>query len=197
MKFYELDTLGEAADVDICIITKPPKGMGVKYTRLSNGKPAMEFYPEDANITLETRYLGKRLSSLIGNTQNCLIVDSEMKNCIESFMGDNSEYLQFTLYDQKKKLLSEDCFIVNPLGTIDCLNLIKSDINYNEDGDIIRIKRMVFKQKESHKFPVLFRVKQWPSKYIINQTLYEEFIKNKFTNIVVDEVEIEQELPTG
>jgi hypothetical protein len=196
MKYFMLNILGDNRDKSLAMITKPPVNMGLYDYCMSFGERVGDRFPKDAQIYLQPEKPGKKLSSFVGNTESYLIVNSEMKDAIMQTCKESDnliETLSFTLYDHKKRVLSKDYWIVNPVGTFDCLNRKASKIKYMEDDDsqseIVSVKKYVLDPKKLENTPDLFRVPESPSQYLFSERLVKKFQEKKFTNIFLTEIE--------
>jgi uncharacterized protein DUF1629 len=195
MKYFLLDTLGDV-DGERAVIDRAPEDLGLQYYRLAKGVRIGDLYPDDARVLMSKKFQGLKLDSLLGNTKGFLIVKVPVKEAIEAHCADDDiEYLPFTLYNLKKRVQSKDYFIVNPIGTVDCLNLEASVIKYvDKPGDpshgaVVNVKKYVFEPKKLKRAPALFRVKEKPTRYVVNEQLASAFDKAKFSNISLTEVE--------
>jgi hypothetical protein len=137
---------------------------------MAKGKSALAEYPHDATWFMSDRWPGIKLPSIVNNTASLLVVHADVKRVIES-LGVPVESYGFTLYDHKKRVASTEYFIVNPLGTFDCLNLPKSEIKYSKSypDEIIRIKKYVLDPRKLEAAPPLFRIKESPRAIVFSQ----------------------------
>ena len=188
MKYFTIDTLGNLNDPRLCVLDEVPEGVGIKYYCMMKGKRIGADYPADAKLYMSDKYTGIKLSSLIGNTKSYLIVCGEMKDVIDSHCSAEVEYLPFTLYNHKKRIHSKNYFIVNPIGALDCLNLEASKIKYFKDR-VVSVDKFVLDPKKLANAPSLFRIKEDPTEYVINQQLANAIKEGKFTNVVLREIE--------
>ncbi|MBW2661812.1 MAG: hypothetical protein JRD93_07465 [Deltaproteobacteria bacterium] len=188
MRYFFVETLGKLGNPNLCILSRPPDGLGVKSYRMAKGKKIGVHYPKDAIIYMDDEHPGIKIESLIGNTKGYLIVSREMKECIEEHCTFcEIEYLPFTLYNHKKRVHSQDYFIINPIGTFDCLNLKASQIEYL-DGEVVGIDNFVVDPRKLEKPPALFRIKEDPRRYVINEELAKAFEEKGFTNVLLKEI---------
>ena len=186
MRFFLLDTLGDTNDEDLCFLSNFVKGIEAKSWCVYRGEPLAPFYPEDAKIFLARGDKGVKLSSMIGNDQRMLVVSSEFTGLIEKHCKRSEiEILPFTLYDHRKRVLSKDYFLINPLGTFDCLDFKKSDITWDEDepGEVVRIRDYVVDKKKAKKAPQLFRFHKDSSTYVVGVELAEDMYEHDLTNV--------------
>jgi hypothetical protein len=102
------------------------------------------------------------------------------------------ESLPFTLFDHKKRVASRDYFIVNPLGTFDCLELQKSEIIWADEvpGAIIRVKKARLDPRKLEQAPDLFRIKEKPHAYVISGRVAAAIQQLQPTNFYVSQLEV-------
>jgi hypothetical protein len=169
-KFFQLNLIPKK-NPDYCFVNERPEGMGLHDYRLGNGEPATQYYPPDARIYMEDEEPGTELPSFIGNTAAMLLVDRALKEAVAKVCGtEHYEYLPVSIYDHKKRLASDQYFIINPLGSFDCANDKESHIVY-QGTEVLIVRKLVLDAKKMEKAPHLFRLKQWPSRYIIDSVL--------------------------
>jgi hypothetical protein len=59
-------------------------------------------------------------------------VTSELKELIAGMAVGGVEYMPISIRDRRKKLLSKDHFMVNPLWAVDCIDLGRSKVLYSK-----------------------------------------------------------------
>jgi hypothetical protein len=188
MAYFRLDTLGDLNVSGICFIDNPGTELGAKHYCPTLGQPVASYYPDEMKMYLEKESPGTKLTSLLGNSERYLLCHRTMKEMIEGICSAiECEYLPFTLYNHKKREHSRDYFIVNPIGTFDCIDFEASGATYSKKGTV-SLPRLVFDRSKLNKAPDLFRPDKSPENYIISSRLKDELEKNDFTNIVVTEV---------
>jgi hypothetical protein len=194
MKYYRIDLLGDT-DSGWCLLDNLPN-IGRVFYKPAEGQRVGAAYPEDVRITMSDEFRGTRIPSLIGNTNSYLIVDKPVKEVIEQYCeGVDIEYLPFTLYNHKNRVASKTHFMINPIGTFDCLDLDESEIERLDSpsdpdhGAVVGIDRYVLDPQKLQAAPALFRIPEEPDTYVINGALADAFAKRGFTNVVLDELE--------
>lgn len=185
MRFRLLDTMGNANNLDLCFLTRFVEGIEGKSYCTHLGERLSPFYPKDARIAMSPEHPGIKLSALLGNRLSMLIVSSAFKEAIQKHCTNEIEYLPFTLYDHRNRPYSEDYFIINPIGTFDCLDLEQSDISWSTKSPkkILRIREYVLDRAKMQNAPQLFRVDGYPSTYVLGRELAREMYDRKLTNI--------------
>jgi hypothetical protein len=191
MRYFFLDTLA-SDDPKHYFIDKRPKGLGLKSWRMAKGATVQaEWPPEAPPVFPSDDCLGVKLTSRVGTTLGYLIVCSDLRDVIrEHCQTTRVEYLPLILYSKKKRVQSRDYCIVNPLGTIDCLDRERSHIAYTPEGEVIDVKKAVLDPKKLEDVPALFRIKEIPREYVINEPLARAIAARSFTNIFVQEIEL-------
>jgi hypothetical protein len=116
-----------------------------------------------------------------------LIVHREVKDVIAEVNEGPTEYLPLRIYNHKKRLASDEYFIVNPLGAQDCLDLSASKIEYM-GKKIVAVKSIVLDRKKLEKAPDLFRVREDTTVYVASQRLLKRIMMGErtTTNITAD-----------
>ncbi|OJH39240.1 imm11 family protein [Cystobacter ferrugineus] len=156
--------------------------------RMGQGHPMGDKYPQNAEWQMSDRYGGTKLASLIAS--HYLVVERKLKEVFER-TGVPMECLGFTLYDHKRQVASRDYFLINPLGTFDCLNLEKSEIEYSDEtpGEIIGIDKYVLDRNKLRSAPDFFRIKEDPYVYVLSHKLVDELKQLNPTNVYLTQLE--------
>jgi hypothetical protein len=185
MRFFNLSVLGDPDDESLCFLDNFVDGIEPLSWRAGEGAHFGKDYPKGAKIFMNPENPGSKLPPLLGNTRNMVVGSRDFKEAIEKHCKNEIEYLPFTLYDHRKRVHSRDYFIINPIGTFDCLDLEESVIEWDKDepDEIIGIDKMVLDRNKVKDAPQFFRVKESPSAYIVGLELAREFKARNFSNI--------------
>lgn len=185
MRFFMLSTLGDADDDSLCFLDNFVEGIEPLSWRAGEGARFGKDFPKDAKLFMNKENPGIKLSPLLGTSRNMLLGSREFKEAIEKHCKNEIEYLPFTLYDHRKRVHSRDYFIINPIGTFDCLDFKESVIKWDDEDpkEIIRIKKHVLDRKKMEAAPQLFRVDRDPSVYVVGLEVAREFKAHDFSNI--------------
>lgn len=185
LRFFKLIVSGKLGDPDLCMLHSLVKELGMDVARVGLGERVGNLYPADARIYMSEDAPGIKLSPLLGNTRNTLIVSSEMRAVIEKHCKNEIEYLPFTLYDHRKRVYSRDYCIVNPIGTFDCVDFQASDVLWSKKNptELLDIKKHVLDRKKVENAPQLFRVDQDPMAYVLRYELAKEISDRRFANV--------------
>lgn len=190
--FYKIKTLGDANNEKLVIVEDYVRGLEMQDWKVGFGNTATKDWPSDASIYLR-KTSGKQLTDLLKTIKNTLFVSKRLRQVIERHCRDiQVELLPFTLYDHRKRVLSQDYVIVNPIGTIDCLDLKASDILWDEDkpDKVLDVNKIVLSAKKLKNAPALFRIKEAPTSYIISFPLAKELHDGDYTNVYWDKLTV-------
>ncbi|WNZ62545.1 hypothetical protein QEG98_01480 [Myxococcus sp. MxC21-1] len=187
MDYFSL-TRGPTVDRSLCMLEREPKGLRMFSHRLGEGYPMGDKYPPDAEWQMSSKYGGGKLASLIAS--HYVVVERALKEVFER-TGVPMECLNFTLFDHKGQVASRDYFIINPLGTFDCLHLEKSEIKYSKEmpGEIIGIRKHVLDSNKLRSAPDFFRIKEDPYVYVLSHKLVDELQQLNPTNVYLTKLE--------
>lgn len=188
MQYYVVNTLG-GPDPGLAFVRSPPEGLGLMAVRPATGEAVGAAYPDPADIYLEPRS-GIELPSLIGNTLGYLIVSSRMKDVMSRLRAlGRAELLPVRIHHEKKRLHTSDYWIVNPLGSIDCVNRSASKIQRGEAGPPdVTADRLVLNPHKAEGND-LFRVPEDPRRYVVSERLANALARHGFTNVLLDAIE--------
>jgi hypothetical protein len=193
MRYFMIERLGDQRKLNDCVvISKDPSGLKLKTYYLSEGLPVAEFYPQDARIQLQDDCPGLLLTSYLSNTVSLIIFNTQCKQVIEEVCNDQEiEYLPFTLFDHKGNVYSKDYWIINPIGTYDCVDRDHSDISYLNDEpskDILSIRSFAFKKDKMANAPHLFRVPEQTYSYFMDEKLGRALKEVEPSNLMITEI---------
>jgi hypothetical protein len=190
-RFFELD-LTPRENPDYVFVHSRPDGMGAEDYRLGKGESTKGVYPKDARIYMDDDERGLELPSFIGNTSSMVLVEHAVKDAIEQLCGHKGyEYLPVSIYNHKKRLASADYFIINPIGTFDCLHKQKSEVDYF-NGKVVSVDKKVLDSKKVKNAPYLFRLKEEPQCYLASEDFVKHLIalRPRPTNFSFLEIEV-------
>jgi hypothetical protein len=177
MKFFRLWLRGNTDDKSLAFVRDLPSGLGLYDNCMRSGERIGDHYPANLKVRLDKRSPGIKLQALLGNTLSYLMLNTEAKDVILGVCKCEIEVLPFVLYNHKNRIHSKDYWILNPIGTIDCVNRAASNIQYSKDdgtkiiGVGLTPGSLVFDPKKLAKAPDLFRVPEEPARMFISQTL--------------------------
>lgn len=194
MRYFEINK-SPTIDKSFCFLWNPPPAVGIAFYRMAEGDPMGADYPQDVPWQMCREIPGKKLPSLIGTSCGYLVVARPLKEVFEQ-AGVPIECLPFTLLDHKKRVASRDYFIINPLGTFDCLDLQKSHITWSQKvpGAVLDLDKPVLDPKKIGHASDLFRILEDPTIIVLSAALAKKLqeLQPPPTNVYLNELEIAQ-----
>jgi len=188
---FLLSTFGDINDDALAYIDDYVFGLELDQWRTGFGDRTAKDWPADATIFLP-KTTGRTLTDLLGTTTNTLYVSKRVRMVIERHCKDvEIEYLPFALRDHRKRLLSNDYVIVNPIGTFDCLDLEASKILWNrKKTKVLAVNDAVLSEKKVKDAPVMFRIRETPMKVVVSFGLARELYDGKYTNVFTEKLKV-------
>lgn len=127
MSYYVI--LGDKNCTDGAMIDDHPKEMPIERHHFNNGLSIIDKFPFGISYSLSNRRAKSvHLYSMVRNSLNLMIVDSQMKTLLEKSSA-VFEFLPITI-NNKNETISTDYYIANSLTVLDCVNLEESDFEY-------------------------------------------------------------------
>lgn len=142
--------LPKRIDDGVVLTAVPEKGpKGYKY---SKGISLLDSFPERSSAIMcyDHDYgEGIKLYDFIPSLRDILIVNNTVKTVFDRVGIDGVEYLPIRLWDHKKYPASDDYFILNPLISLNIIDMEKSEYRMDAliETEIQRIKNLVVNRK--------------------------------------------------
>jgi len=174
--------LDDEVDNKVCVITEDNEDVE-RSTKLTSGIPLKGIYPDNAALYMNEDHPGMRLVDFVANHLLYLIVSGKVKQVLQQEGVENIEYLPVSIYDQKKRLASSDYYIVNVLGTVDCLDHENSEYDRSliNQAKIQHFDKVVLHENQVPVDVKIFRLKGRSEMIFIRSDLLEALKKNKLT----------------
>jgi hypothetical protein len=191
MRYFSIEKC-PTEDSSLCMLDGATDGTGGLRHRMTRGLPMGRDIPIGATWSMPDRFEGIKVPTLISCVTNLLVLH---RTAAEVFRdtGVPVEILPFTLFNHKKRAASTDHVIVNPLGTLDCLDIEKSDIEWLDDkvgGEVIHVYGHVLDPKKIAGAPPVFRTKEDPYCIVVNEAVAGELRALNPTNVYLTELEV-------
>ncbi|NVJ09699.1 hypothetical protein HUW63_31305 [Myxococcus sp. AM001] len=182
-------------NLNYCFVDNYPEGLGLIDYKIGHGEPLGADYPMDARVYMTERYKGMQVPDLVENTCGMRIVSRRVKEVFERVNQSPVEYLPVAIYNHKKRVASTDHFIVNPLGTVDCLNLEASEIEYH-NGKVVSVDNPVLDPAKVETAPHLFRMREHSYSYLFSEVMFQALrtLDPRPTNFILDQL---AQVPSG
>jgi hypothetical protein len=147
---------------DGAVLSAVPKG-GPKAYKYDKGINLLQNYPDREQAVMVFDRINypdqSKLYDILPALDTVLVVNNKVKDLL-GFMGINHiEYLPIWLWDHKKKPVSDDYYIVNPLGSVDFIDMEKSEYEMDslDESQIAYIEELVIDYDKIPEDAKLFR----------------------------------------
>jgi hypothetical protein len=167
---------------DGAVLSAVPKE-GPKGYKYKKGINLLQNYPDrDRAIMVfdQVNYPDQsKLYDILPALSSVLVVNSKVKDLLGSMNINNIEYLPIRLWDHKKEPVSDDYYIVNPLGSVDFIDMEKSDyvMGALDDSNINDIDELVINYDKIPEDAKLFRASTMMDQLFIHDDVRLAFEK--------------------
>jgi hypothetical protein len=159
---------------------------------LAQGVPRAKGFPADACFHMDPKFKKYvALADTLKNPNEIVVVSKALKEFIEQRKPRDVEYLRVSIINHKKKVASDEYFIVNPLRVVDCIDKEKSRITWNsiDSEKISACDKLALKPKSLDGESLLFRLKHFEHAVMVDRKLAQAITDEGFTGVIFDEVD--------
>ena len=115
------------------------------------------------------------------------VISSKIKNALEKLKIEGVQYIPATITSKSNKKY-ENFFLLHIFNLIKCLDLKKSNFDYDEDSDTVDdLRSFLLDEKALSEMPLnirlVFILREWPSIYICHKTIMEAILSVNPTGI--------------
>jgi hypothetical protein len=171
-----------------CVVGKP-KGFSQQFLLLE-GVPLQCQWPEDVVCKMSPRY--PKDIKLSDNLYGCglTIVSGRLKERITPTEGGGQiEFLPVTVLNHKERVASKDYYLVNPLGSVDCIDIEKSGVVWNaiDTSSISAFQQLALKEDAIPPAVAIFRPTHRTQTILARRSLAEQLSADGFTGLFFTE----------
>ncbi len=147
---------------DGAVLSAVPDG-GPKDYQYDEGEPLLQDYPtrDKAIMVFDSVHYPdqSKLYDILPALDTVLVVNNRVKKVLDSLNVDTVEYLPIRLWGHQKAPVSDDYYILNPLGSVDFIDMEKSEYAMDalDEGQIDSIEDLVVNMNKIPKEAKLFR----------------------------------------
>lgn len=186
-RFFRVDTTGDGGR-EFMFLDTSIDGMREAF-HFARGTRTARVVPPDPRIDIGREHRRGKLGAFLGNRDGQLVVSAALRRLIEKHCPTGEiEYVPFTLCDDRRKVVSREYAIVNPIGAVDVLDEEASLVERDEDGKVDHIGQLVLDPEKSRAAPQLFRLAQEPGIYVVGEALHDDIEAQGLTNVELDEL---------
>ncbi len=164
----------------MCVIG-PPNGIQ-KGWQLRHGISRLDGWPVDVFCKMSDEFPDDLEIGDSVHGATVLVVSKRLKEFVVGSVADNLEFLPLKIKNHKGRLASNECFILNPLTLLDCINIEASGVNWNniDKNAISTCAQLVIDSKRVPENSKLFRLTQMPSVVVISADLAGALEREEF-----------------
>jgi hypothetical protein len=171
-----------------CVIGNP-KGFAKQFLLL-DGVPLLEQWPEDVVCKMSPKY--PKDIKLADNLYGCgyTIVSGRLRERIPAPEGGRQiEFLPVTILNHKERVASKDYYILNPVGSVDCIDIEKSGVVWNAiDNKIIStFAQLVLKDEAIPPGAAVFRPTYRTRTILARRSLADQLSADGFSGLYFTE----------
>jgi hypothetical protein len=131
-----------------------------------------------------------KLADSLHNTDSLIVASKRLVEFLQSQNVVNVEYLKVKIMNHKKRIASDEYYIVHQVGTIDCIDLKKSRVDWNliDSNQISEVVKLVLDESKIDPKVMLFRATHLPWVIMVKKDLAMKIDKAGFTGLEFKEV---------
>jgi hypothetical protein len=181
--------LGRDLNPDNCAIYENPGEMENRHYP-ARGIRMEDSYPDGYKFSMSKDMPGIRVPDIINNALGYLMISAKLKELLEKHATAEIEYLRFTLLNHKRRVASDQYFIANLIGTVDCVDRERTigDMSALNPGQYSRIKRLFLQEDKLDPALNLFRIASLPKVILIRDDLKKELEGQGITGAIYCEM---------
>lgn len=142
-------------------------------------------WPAGAHATMSKKFPKdiKLADSLVGCTH--VVISVRVKNVLEEAGASNIEFLPLQIINHKGRIASPDYFILNPLESIDCIDMAASGAKMNplDPGTMYGVAQLVLREDAVPPKTLVFRTKSWTGVILIRRELAAKLLEAGLTGL--------------
>lgn len=164
---------------DSAILSEHPHSIKAQASMFQRGMPLKDWMPAKAHYRMSNRYPDRRaLIAFQTNTLDLLVVSHEARETLAPQPVQEMEFLPIVILDHRDKVASTDYFILNLLGSVDCMDREKSVYKNSPLNPSVfnSCRKLVLHEDRIPAGTELFRLTNGPTTYIASQELKERVV---------------------
>ncbi len=167
-----------------------------KLYRPARGVEMGDIYPSDVKFQMSKDKPGMLVSDYLDSALSYMMVTKRFKEVLEDEISSGIEYLPFTLLNHRGRVADPECYIVNVLGTIDCLDWERTEGEPDpmHDDRLQFIDKLFLLEGKIPENLKLFRLKAMPELMIIRKDLKDRLLAEGLTGMQFHRLEEELDL---
>lgn len=126
---------------------------------------------------------GIKIADLIQNALNYFMVSGRMKSLLEKYANAEIQFIRFTLLNHKGRKASDDCYIVNVIDTIDCVDTDRTEGEKDpvNKGRYMFLERLFLDHDKIDSECNIFRIASFPKVIVVREGLKQHLEQEGIT----------------
>lgn len=182
-EFYILEHPDDPGD--FCFISDLPDDFPDPWMA-SEGERMGDDYGSPVDFRMSARSAGIALSDFISNTLGYYIVSARLRELLEEAAGVEIEFLPVRIINHKGRVASEEYSVANVIGTLDCVDMSRSEGQLDPDDETIfaRLEKLYLDRERIPPDRALFRIASMPPLIVIREDLRRKLMDAEITGAV-------------
>ncbi len=178
----EYFVLGRDLNPDNCAIYENPGNLPERH-RPARGMRMGDSYPDGYKFSMSKDMPGIVVPDVINNALGYLMISARLKELLEKYTATEIEYLRFVLLNHKRRVASDQCFIANLIGAVECVDRKRTvgDLSALNPGQYSRIKNLFLYKDKIDPALSLFRIAELPKVIIVREDLKKDMDQHNIT----------------
>jgi|SRR3972149_1518866 len=167
-----------------------------KIARPSKGVRMEQLYAQEQKFRMAKEVPGIKIPDLIHNAVHYLMISAKLKKIFEEHSSAEIEFLRFTLLNHKGRIASDECYIANIIGTVDCVDMKRTEGDEDpvNPGRLMRLERLFLLDDKIDPKLNLFRIKPMPWVVIVRDDLRKIMERERVTGATFHEMGAEVDI---
>jgi hypothetical protein len=152
----------------------------------ARGKRAGDRYQDGQKFQMAPGIPGTEVPDVIRNAVRYLMVSARMKALLEEHATVEIEFLRFTLLDHGGQVARDDCYLANVLGTVDCVDMERSEGTVGETRKGVRFERLTklyLREDAIDTQRNIFRITPMPAVIVVREDLKAALEEAQITGV--------------
>jgi hypothetical protein len=142
-------------------------------------------HPSGLRFQMASEVAGLQVTDVLRNALGYLMVTARMKQVLEQHAMAPIEFLPFTLLNHKGRVAARECYIVNVLGTVPCVDVERTEGSRSEidPDEFARITRLYLDASRVDPARNIFRIAEQPQTVLVRDDLRQVLEAEKLTGV--------------
>lgn len=177
--------LHESDEEEFCVADADRDTVDQFMVQLRKGEQVGKIDLPEIKYRMDPDFDGIKVSDFINSGFPWFMVTEKAKQIIEDNATVEIEYMPFTLLNHKGRVAAENCYMLNVIGQVDCVDRDKTEAtdSFFTQGEFDTIRKLYLLEDKIPADKNLFRLWAKPSILIVRRDLKEVFEREGLTGV--------------